>query len=236
MLIKKSKGIINETNKTDLGNFDYYNKKLSFNSSSCNKVNGCELFIGIFVYDYQFDDFSIFLKNSNSNVKILPNEFVFGTLTSENENVSYNINIPILTSELNFIFENDNCKLSISKNDSSEVKYTCYREFCKISDSVNDILTFNIISQMKNSFYSLKINYPSSNQIITSERNEYCYTTDTNKNCYFKIPIREYENITDISFYLINFDYPKSFNPSLYINQTDITIANSQDINKFNYL
>ena len=73
---KGSKGIINETNKTDLGNFDYYNKKLSFNSSSRNKVNGCELFIGIFVDDYQFDDFSIFLKNSNSSVKILPNEFV----------------------------------------------------------------------------------------------------------------------------------------------------------------
>ena len=52
---KGSKGIINEINEIDLGNFDYYNKKLSFNSSSCNKVNGCELFIGIFVYDYQLD-------------------------------------------------------------------------------------------------------------------------------------------------------------------------------------
>ena len=110
---KGSKGIINEINEIDLGNFDYYNKKLNFNSSSCGNENGCELFIGIFVYDYQFDDFSIFLKNNNSSVKILPNEFVFGTLTSVNENVSYNI--PISTSELNFIFENDNCKLSISK-------------------------------------------------------------------------------------------------------------------------
>ena len=191
---KGSKGLISETSQTYLGNFDYYNKKLTFNSSSCKKESGCELFIGIFVNDYEFDiadEFSIFLKytdNNKKSVNILFNEFVYGTLINENENVLYNINIPSSTSELNFIFENDNCLLTISNSKNKNIEYICYSEYCKISVSIseNEILTFNITSQIKNSFYSLKINYPSLGQVITSERNEYYYINDTQIPYYFK--------------------------------------------------
>ena len=235
---KGSKGLISKTSQTYLGNFDYYNKKLTFNSSSCNNESGCELFIWIFVNDYEFDiadGFSIFLKytdNNKKSVNILFNEFVYGTLINENENVLYNINITSSTSELNFIFENDNCLLTISNSENENIKYICYSEYCEISVTIseNEILTFNINSQIKNSFYSLKINYPSLGQVITSERNEYYYINDTQIPCYFIIPLREYENITHISFYLFNYDYPKSFKPNLSISQSNITSLNFDDL------
>ena len=42
-----------------LNTFDYYLKKISFDSSSCDNDdnnNNCEIFIGLFVNDYQLDD------------------------------------------------------------------------------------------------------------------------------------------------------------------------------------
>ena len=114
----------------------------------------------LFVNDYQLDDpdeFSIFLKYTDSNkksVNILPNEYIFGTLSSKSESDSYNINIPTQISKLNFIFENDYCDLSIKNNNSENVEYNCNREFCEISTNIlqNDILTFTITPKLD--FYS----------------------------------------------------------------------------------
>ena len=174
---KTNNGIVSDGTSND---FDYYNKKITFDSSSCENENGCEIFIGLFVNDYQLDDpdeFSIFLKYTDSNkksVNILPNEYIFGTFSPTSGSDSYNINIPTQISKLNFIFENDYCDLSIKNNNSENVEYNCNREFCEISTNIlqNDILTFTITPKLDlSSFYSLKVTIPDnlSTQKITSQ-------------------------------------------------------------------
>ena len=245
---KENNGIVREGISNNNFDFDYYHKKISFDSSSCENDNGCEIFIGLFVNDYQLDDpdeFSIFLKYNDSNkdsVKIFPNEYVFGTLYSTNESDSYNISIPTAITTLNFIFENDYCNLSIKDNQSNDVEYNCKREFCEISSlSEKDTLKFIITPQLNlSSFYSLKVTIPDnlSTQKITSERTEYCYINDRNKNniCYFIFPIKEYERTTNVSFYAINYEYPKNFKANLTVYQIDISSYNLNGIDGLEFL
>lgn len=65
----------------------YDNNTITFNTTNTsNCENGCELYIGVYIYDNEVndaDDFSLFFKYTDSNklpVSILPNEFVFGEL------------------------------------------------------------------------------------------------------------------------------------------------------------
>ena len=217
--------------------YDYYNKKI--NNIKCSKQNGCFLYVGIYVYDIQVDDaadFSFFFRYTNDkyrdNVLIMLNEFVFGTLNNDNYYLTINNN----ASSLNLIFDSDYCELT-TKLDNDEIKFTQYEKFYSYSgNSMQGKKLYLSISQKKNlsvsyPYYSLKVFIPDSNslQLISSEHMEYCYLT-SDQNCYFAYPIRDYENITYVTFYVFRESYQNA-KFDIKTKEIDLNSISNYDVN-----
>ncbi len=217
--------------------YDYYNKKI--NNVKCSKGNGCFLYVGIYVYDIQVDDaadFSFFFRYTNNkyrdNVLIMLNEFVFGTLNNDNYYLTINNN----PNSLNLIFDSDYCELT-TKLDNDEIKFTQNEKFYSYSgNSMQGQKLYLSISQKKNlsvlyPYYSLKVFIPDSNsiQLISSEHMEYCYLT-SDQNCYFAYPIRDYENITSVTFYVFSeSDQKATFD--IKTKEIDLNSISNYDVN-----
>ena len=187
-----SNGKIEQNNKSDL-EYDFYNKKFN-DSISCGNINGCFLYIGIYVSDFKVDgpsDFSFFFRFTDlvnkDAVNIFVNEFVFGNVNSRNDiyNLIINKNIP----SFNVIFDSE-----YNTNEDNILSLI-------ISKKYNTVI--------KSPFYSLKVFILESNniQLIKSEHMEYCNISSSNS-CYFAYPIIDNKAITQVSFYAFNEDYP----------------------------
>ena len=213
------------------GDLTYKNNRITFTTSdTSNCENGCELYIGVYIYDNEVndaDDFSLFFKYTDSNklpVSILPNEFVFGELT-QGKTDTYNIIIQKEITNVDFILECDFCKVKINN-----VQYSGLDKLYKYeSDSLKG-KTLNIeispdASLTYPQFYSFKLIVPNDKNIrrITSENIEYCDSTS----CLFAIPIKNYESTNKVSFYVTNNNYPKTFNPTLSYKLVDYNIVES---------
>ncbi len=194
------------------------NNRLIFNSSNSNCPKGCELYIEVIVNE-KIDvlyDFSLFFKYTGDNqspIYILPNEFVFGEL-NQDEFDNYQILIQKDIKDVEFILECDFCKLKIN-----ETEYSGLDKLYKYSNLTSTSLKnqiLNITISPNNSlsypqFYSFKLIIPNTQNIrrITSENIEYC----NNNSCLFAIPIKNYENTSNVLLYATNNNYPKYFNP-----------------------
>ena len=80
------------------------------------------ILFGIYVGDYQIDepgDFSFFLRFKESNdksiVNIISNEYIYGTLNSD-ESDSYRINIPYFSLSVNIYFNSEFCNYDIEED------------------------------------------------------------------------------------------------------------------------
>jgi hypothetical protein len=209
--------------------YDNYNSKITFSSTDTNSCsNGCELYIGINISEKinVGDDFSLFLRYYDSPVTILPNEFVFGSLFNQSTSHYYNITIQKNTTNVTFTFDSGLYDFIVKNGDKQldVVKTNKLYEINSNSTLQGQILSFEITP--KNdiaSFYSFKIDIPETNSIqrITSDNINYCQIKLTTDLCYYAIPIKNYENISQVLFYAINEDYPKTFSAHFYSFLTD---------------
>ena len=147
--------------------YNNYNNRIKFTTEDTNNCeNGCELYIGIYIYDYELndaDDFSFFLKYTDDTVSILPNEFVFGNLY-ENQTDKYSINIQKDINNVDFILECDFCKVKINEVEYSGLdKLYKYPKTTSNNSPKDQILNIEIspnTSLTYPQFYSFKLIVP----------------------------------------------------------------------------
>ena len=226
--------------------YDYINRKISFDSSSCES-DECRLYIGIYVNSYRVDDvgeFSFFLRyidddNNKSIVNLKLNEYVFGNLNN-NEIDFYQVNITNDNMKLYIFFDSDLCKLDVNEDISNlEKEYDINGNLYTITNiSKTDFpnLTFKISTKYSSSsFYSFKIVLVENNenliQQINSEIMEFCNITKSNEYCYFAYPLKSYQSSTQLTLYAINEKYPFTFSSSIKIKEINFDNLNSVDLN-----
>ena len=214
---RDSNGKNEQNNNLDL-EYDFFNKKI--NDIRCENYNGCFLYVGIYINDFQVNgpsDFSFFFRFTDlvnkDAVNIFVNEFVFGNVNSRND--VYNLTINKNINLFNLIFDSEFCNLTVKLNDKEiQLNGDDKLYFYNLNNNNEDTILSLNISKKYNTviifpFYSLKILIPESNniQLIKSEHMEYCNISNTNT-CYFAYPIIDNETITEVSFYAFNEDYP----------------------------
>ena len=223
-------------NTNDLLYFDNIHKKIVITEKDtdvCEEL-GCEIYIGVYSLDegkyFSTNTFTLFIREDDTYVNILPNEWILGSLDKTERNDEYDyfkLTIPndMKVNRFSLEFESDLCTMKVidethKKRNPNYGTYSTYVDkrgvyfISKYQDASLSGTTFsfavstNAYDGVYSSFYSFKISYIDLHERkerltneINSSLNELCRVNSEFRNCYFRIPIYDYDYVNDMYFH-----------------------------------
>ena len=198
---KPWKNIYDLPKKNEILIYDNFKQKISFTKTETNRCEkGCYLFVEVNSvekfkdlndYDGLNMDFSIFLKKSNSTVKIRLNEYIFGALSSTiKENYSLELPYGSYNYYIDFSQQNTamNSTLITGKNLIAEILP---------NKSIDDVSVYNFRLRLEHKLFK---NYKYSD----ANTGSFCTTKENNEACYFLIPIINIHKKSNLFLYALS--------------------------------
>ena len=248
--LRKYKLPIYDENDKDLIHMDYYNKKFVFDeqmTAHC-KEKGCVIIIGVSTLqesENANNEYAIYYRTDNTMVDLPDNEYAFGSLSVNTEEVEHDFYTSIIQKDsdrviVNLDTDNSNLYITVNKEgkpsaSNADFVLTSTNSFLELreKDSIlggkklkGSVLRFGVgpsddSKKYFDTYYNFKVITPERDlpTIVTADtsQNEECYVSNDGNKCYFIVPVYKYNSLTYLYFHGYN-EKDTSAKITFYIN------------------